>query len=87
MNDERREFFRIDDEVALDYRLIDSSEVDQLLEKIQSQMVDRFTAASSFTATTRQMANVIHKIQTESPELARCLQAIDQKLSCSFRKK
>ncbi len=81
MNDERREFFRIDDEVALDYRLIDSSEVDRLLEKIQSQMVDRFTAASSFTATTRQMANVIHKIQTESPELARCLQAIDQKLN------
>ncbi|TCK17355.1 PilZ domain-containing protein [Thiogranum longum] len=81
MSDERREFFRIDDEVALDYRLIDHDEVDQLLEKIQSQLVDRFTAASSFTATTRQMMNLIHKVQAQSPELARCLQAIDQKLN------
>lgn len=81
MSDERREYFRIDDEVALDYRLIDNAEVDRLLEKMRSQLVDRFTAASSFTATTRQMMNVIHKVQVQSPELARCLQAIDQKLN------
>ena len=81
MSDDRREYFRIDDEVALDYRLIDNAEVDSLLEKIRSQLVDRFTAASSFTATTRQMMNVIHKVQAQSPELARCLQAIDQKLN------
>ncbi len=81
MSDERREYFRIDDEVALDYRVIDSSEMDRLLDKIQSRMVDRFTAASSFAATTRQMTHLIHKIQGQSPELARCLQAIDQKLN------
>ena len=27
------------------------------------------------------MMNVIHKVQAQSPELARCLQAIDQKLN------
>ncbi|VAW72914.1 hypothetical protein MNBD_GAMMA13-206 [hydrothermal vent metagenome] len=80
-DDERREFFRIEDEVALDYRVIQESEVDRLLERIQSRLVDRFTAASSFAATTRQMAHVIHKVQTDTPELARCLQAIDQKLN------
>ncbi len=85
MSDERREYFRIDDEVALDYRVIDSSEMDRLLEKIQSRMVDRFTAASSFAATTRQMTHLIHKIQGQSPELARCLQAIDQKLNMIAR--
>ncbi len=81
MSDDRREYFRIDDEVALDYRLISDGEVDQLLGKIQSNLVDRFTAASSFAATTRQMMAVIHKVQTDTPELARCLQAIDQKLN------
>ncbi|VAW80767.1 hypothetical protein MNBD_GAMMA15-155 [hydrothermal vent metagenome] len=81
MSDDRREYFRIDDEVALDYRLISDSEVDQLLGRIQSSLVDRFTAASSFAATTRQMKTVIHKVQTDTPELARCLQAIDQKLN------
>ncbi len=81
MNDERREYFRIEDEIALDYRLISDAEVDRLLEKIQSRQVDRFTAASSFAATTRQMTHAIHKVQSESPELARCLQAVDQKLN------
>jgi len=81
MDDERREYFRIEDEIALDYRLISEDEADQLQEKIQSRQVDRFTAASSFAATTRQMTHVMHKVQTQSPELARCLQAIDQKLN------
>ncbi len=81
MSDERREYFRIDDEIALDYRLVNENEVDQLKEKIQSRLVDRFTAASSFTATSRQMTHAIHKVQAQSPEIARCLQAIDQKLN------
>ncbi len=80
-DDDRREYFRIDDEVALDYREVNEDEADQLLERIQSRLVDRFTAASSFAATTRQMTHVIHKVQTQNPELARCLQAIDQKLN------
>ncbi|MEA2080696.1 MAG: PilZ domain-containing protein [Pseudomonadota bacterium] len=81
MSEERREYFRIDDEVVLDYRQIGEGEADRLREKIESRLVDRFTAASSFTATSRQMTHVIHKVQNQSPELARCLQAIDQKLN------
>ena len=81
MSDERREYFRIADEIALDYRLISDDEADRLVEKIQSRQVDRFTASSSFAATTRQMTHVMHKVQSESAELARCLQAIDQKLN------
>lgn len=81
MSEERREYFRIDDEIALDYRLIDEGEADILRERIRSRVVDRFTAASSFNTTSRQMSHVIHRVQTQSPELARCLQAIDQKLN------
>ena len=81
MSEERREYFRIDDEVALDYRPISQDEAERLQKKIQSRMVDRFTAASSFTATSRHMTHVMHKVQNQSPELARCLQAIDQKLN------
>jgi len=81
MSEERREYFRIDDEVALDYRLISPGEAELLREKIKSRVVDRFTVASSFSATSRQMTHVIHKVQNQSPELARCLQAIDRKLN------
>lgn len=81
MTDERREYFRIDDEVVLEYRLINEDEVEPLVERIQARVPDRFTAASSFAATSRQMAHLMHKVQSQSPELARCLQAIDQKLN------
>lgn len=81
MSDERREYFRIEDEVALDYRLIDEDEIERLLERINSRSVDRFTAASSFAATSRQMMHAMHRVQTQSPELARCLQLLDQKLN------
>lgn len=81
MNDERREYFRIDDEIALDYRLIGEQELEQLVDRVQSHVPDKFTASSSFAATSRQMAHVMHKVQADSPELARCLQAIDQKLN------
>lgn len=80
-DEERRQYFRIADEVALEYRPIGDDEVEALLERMHSRFVDRFTAASSFAGTTRQMAHLIHKVQSESPELARCLQAIDQKLN------
>ena len=53
-DDDRREYFRIEDEIALDYREVNDDEADQLLERIQSRLVDKFTAASSFAATSRQ---------------------------------
>ena len=81
MSEERREYFRIDDEVALEYRLISPGEAERVREKIQSRMVDKFTAASSFASTSRQLTQVMHRVQSQSPELARCLQAIDQKLN------
>lgn len=81
MSEERREYFRIDDEIALDYRLIDEAEIDAVSERIHARFPDRFTVASSFTATSRQMAQALHKVQNQSPELIRCLQAIDQKLN------
>ena len=81
MSDERREYFRIDDEVVLEYRAIRDEDVEPLVERIQAGVPDRFTAASSFAATSRQMSQVIHKVQNQSPELARCLRTIDQKLN------
>ena len=57
MSEERREYFRIDDEIALDYRPISEGEGELLREKIQSRVVDKFTAASSFTSTSRQMTH------------------------------
>lgn len=80
-DDERREYFRIDDRIALDYRPITASEVELLLDKLKSHVPDKFTTASSFAATSRQISHMLYRLQGESPELARCLHAIDQKLN------
>ena len=81
MNEERREYFRINDEVVLDYRLINEDDLPSLRDTIESRVPDRFTTASSFAASSRQIAHAFHAVQNQSPEVARCLQAIDNKLN------
>ena len=81
MNKERREYFRINDEVVLDYRLVNEADLDTLRETIESPVPDRFTTASSFAASSRQIAHAFHSVQNDSPEVARCLQALDHKLN------
>lgn len=81
MNKERREYFRITDEVMLDYHSVNEAELESLQAVIESPIPDRFTTASSFAASSRQIAHAFHSVQNESPEVARCLQALDQKLN------
>lgn len=81
MNKERREYFRITDEVMLDYHPVNETDLESLQAAIESPIPDRFTTASSFAASSRQIAHAFHSVQNESPEVARCLQALDQKLN------
>ncbi len=81
MDNERREYFRIDDEVMLDYQQLNEADLESLRGAIESSIPDRFTTASSFAASSRQIAHAFHSVQNESPEVARCLQALDQKLN------
>jgi len=81
MNEERREYFRINDEVVLDYWPIDAAGLDELREKIESKIPERFTTAASFAATSRQIAHAFHSVQNDQPDVARCLQALDDKLN------
>ncbi|HHO68245.1 MAG TPA: PilZ domain-containing protein [Gammaproteobacteria bacterium] len=81
MSEERREFFRIDDQIALEYRVIGEADVEAIRNKIEAAVPDKFMTASSFAATSRQIGHLLHRLQAQSPELVRCLQAIDQKLN------
>ena len=78
---ERREFCRIDDEISLSYRTVTEQDVSNLVAKIREELPDRFTAASTFAATSRQMNSLLRKIQNESADLARFLEAVDTKLN------
>ncbi len=81
MSAERREFFRIQDEVALDYRVISEQEAEDVLLRIQDDRPDRFTAAASFAGTSRQLNHILQNLSLKSPDLAMCLSALDKKLN------
>jgi hypothetical protein len=81
MNDERREYFRIRDQVTLDYRVITAAEMEYMLLRIRDEVPDRFTAAASFASTSRQMKHLLQNLAGSSPDLALCLQALDKKLN------
>ena len=81
MSDERREYFRIKDQVTLEYRAITEMEMESVLLRIRDEVPDRFTVAASFAGTSWQMKHLLQNLDGQSPELAQCLQALDKKLN------
>ncbi len=81
MSDERREYFRIEDEVTLEYRVITESEMECVLFRIKDEVPDRFTAAASFASTSRQLNHLLNNLSVKSPDLSMCLQMLDKKLN------
>ncbi len=78
---ERREFFRIEDEVVLSYRVTGEEELDALIRNLREGMPNRFSASANFMATSRQMNGLLRKIHGQTPDLARYLEALDRKLN------
>ncbi|MCW9059079.1 MAG: PilZ domain-containing protein [Gammaproteobacteria bacterium] len=81
MSNERREYFRVKDQVTLEYRVITEVEMECVLLRIRDEVPDRFTAAASFAGTSWQMKHLLQNLSNESPELALCLQTLDKKLN------
>ncbi len=82
---ERREYFRIEDEVTLVYRPIDQDEVPALKRKIEIQNPDKFTIAASFIASTRRMNRMLDGVSLRNGELAGYLKSLDEKLNLLAR--
>ncbi len=78
---ERREYFRIDDEVLLQVRPVEAAEVATIAEHIGDRMPDRFTVAANFAVNSRHMSRLLHGMVADAPDLVRCLKMVDQKLN------
>lgn len=78
---ERREYFRIGDQVLLKVRPVDASEVDAIVERITDRVPDRFTVAANFAVNSRATARLLHGVATDSPDAARYMKALDAKLN------
>lgn len=80
-SEERREYFRLDDEVMLDYCRIDAEQAEVIRERITDRVADRFTVAATFATNSRTMSRILSGFSAGQPDLARYLKLMDQKLN------
>lgn len=77
---ERREFFRIDDTVRLNYRVLTPEQLAEGIEQLDGDIEDGLTVMSSLAAVTAQMAASMRRIESRDPAVATYLKALDRKI-------
>ncbi len=78
---ERREYFRIDNEVIIDYEKIPADQVEAVRERLADRVPDGFTVAATFQTNSRAMNRMLQGFSAKNPDLARYLKLMDQKLN------
>ena len=81
MSENRRSYFRVDDQVSLRYRVIQEDELPSVQKKMDDHSSDLFTAASSFVAESRKRLPLLNKIRSKDPAIARYLDALQNQLN------
>lgn len=79
--EERREYFRIDDDVLLSVQLIDQDDVTRIADCIADRIPDRFTVAANFAVNSRAMGRLLQSFTSSSPDAARYMRLMDQKVN------
>lgn len=79
-DEDRRSFFRVDDNVRLSLRRIPPDEVESRVNRLEHDLAGNFTIMSSLAAITAQMTAGLRRIENRDPDLAAYLRAIDQKI-------
>ncbi len=79
---ERREYFRVSDDVTLSVHKIDNEDdLEMARGKMCDAIPDRFTLAATFTAQTADMQRLLHNMPGKSQELSAYLSKLDNKLN------
>lgn len=77
---ERRQYYRIDDDVALKYRVVRREELDDALSRLKEGYPDLLGVASAFADMNVRMNHALDKCRQETPEVALYLEALNEKL-------
>lgn len=80
-NAERREYFRVPDQVLLKVRPLSAEAVPAVVERITDRVPDRFTVAANFAVNSRASARMLHTVGNDAPDAARYMKLLDQKLN------
>ncbi len=81
MTKNRRNYFRVDDQVTLSFRVITEDELPLIEEKISGHKTDRFTATASFVSESRKRLPLLSQIRNKDPNIARFLDALQNQMN------
>lgn len=79
-NDDRREFFRINDAVRINIVRVPEGELEKRLQRLEQNLSGSFTVMSSLAAISSEMAINMRRIEHKQPDVAAYLRAIDRKI-------
>ncbi|WP_435686536.1 hypothetical protein [Sedimenticola selenatireducens] len=77
---ERRQFFRIDDSLSLSYRQVSSDRLAASIECLENEIDSDFTVVSSLAAVSQEMMGTLNKIESSRPEIAAYLKSLNRKI-------
>jgi hypothetical protein len=77
---DRREFFRIDDTVAMRFQPVPAAGLGKKLERYQKGLENEFTIMGNLAVISQEMSGVLRKIEHDSPDIARYLRSLDRKI-------
>lgn len=77
---ERRSYFRIDDDIVLQYRLVSEEDIESSNDKASRRIANSFTIKARFAALEQKLRPVRNQLEQHSEELVTYLKTIDEKL-------
>lgn len=80
MNDDRREYFRVNDSVRVSIRPVAEAQLESLVERMEQNFSNGFTVMSSLVAISAEMAVSMRRIENSDPDVAAYLKALDRKI-------
>ena len=84
-NDDRRRYYRIEDEVALSYRVLEGRELERAMDRFGSGADDTIALAATFASTSVEMRRALDVVKRDFPELAHYLEGLNSKLDILAR--
>lgn len=82
---ERRRYFRVDDRAILKYRGLSPGEREALVARLSRAPATRQALANNFANISQQMQRLLRKVEQTEPEIALCLETLNEKLDTLAR--
>ncbi|HHZ87944.1 MAG TPA: PilZ domain-containing protein [Chromatiaceae bacterium] len=83
--DERRRFFRIDDNIIFRYKTIPIEDLPSRVTRLKEGLPDQFTVSSSLAAIGHSMTSQLKRIRGRNPDIADYLSTLDEKIDMLAR--